>query len=135
MKKSEGKKSSELISEFLSFVREVQGLYDFHSNAVHDCDKATGDLKHQIELGPYRDRNKTATLMKNVLQKRRIHKDYVDVNSELYKYFSDPEFIKVYRKLENLLGTVRKQEKYIEGKRVYIPRALDTLTIKIKEEE
>ena len=104
--------------------------------AVNDYDKATGDLKHQIELGAYKDRNKAATALKQVLQKRRIHKDYVDINSELNNYFRDPEFIKVYRKLEQILGTVRKQEKYVEGQRVYKPRYSSALlTIKTKEEE
>ena len=134
--KKEDKKSSEYISEFLNFTRDLQALFDFHYGAVNDCDCACGDLKHQIELGPYKDRNKAATAFKKVLQKRRIHKDFVDVNSELVKYFKDPEFIKVYRRLEQLLGAVRKQEKYVEGQRVYRPRrTVSTLTIKTTEEE
>ena len=106
--KKEDKKSSEYISEFLNFTRDLQDLFDFHYDAVNDCDCACGDLKHQIELGPYKDRNKAATALKKVLQRRRIHKDFVDVNSELVKYFKDPEFIKVYRRLEQLLGAVHK---------------------------
>lgn len=134
--KKEDKKSSEYISEFLNFTRDLQAQFDYHFNAVNDYDKATGDLKHQIELGPCRDRNKAATALKRVLQKRRIHKDFVDVNSELVKYFKDPEFIKVYRRLEQILGSVRKQEKYVEGQREYRPRCSSTLlTIKTKEEE
>ena len=134
--KKEDKKSSEYISEFLNFTRDLHALFDFHYGAVNDCDCACGDLKHQIELGPYKDRNKAATDFKKVLQKRRIHKDFVDVNSELVKYFKDPEFVKVYRRLEQLLGAVRKQEKYVEGQRVYRPRStVSTLTIKTKEEE
>ena len=136
MREKEDKKSSEYISEFLNFTRDLQDLFDFHYDAVNDCDCACGDLKHQIELGPYKDKNKAATALKKVLQRRRIHKDFVDVNSELVKYFKDPEFIKVYRRLEQLLGAVRKQEKYVEGQRVYRPRStISTLTIKTKEEE
>lgn len=134
--KKEDKKSSESISEFLNFTRDLQAQFDYHFNAVNDCDKATGDLKHQIELGPCKDRNKAATALKKVLQNRRIHKDFVDVNSELVKYFKDPDFIKVYRRLEQLLGAVRKQERYVEGQREYRPRYSSTLlTIKTKEEE
>ena len=134
--KKEDKKSSESISEFLNFTRDLQAQFDYHFNAVNDYDKATGDLKHQIELGPCKDRNKAATALKKVLQKRRIHKDFVDVNSELVKYFKDPDFIKVYRRLEQLLGAVRKQEKYVEGQREYRSRYSSTLlTIKTKEEE
>ena len=134
--KKEDKKSSEYISEFLNFTRDLQDLFDFHYDAVTDCDCACGDLKHQIELGPYKDRNRAATALKKVVQRRRIHEDFVDVNSELVKYFKGPEFIKVYRRLEQLLGAVRKQEKYVEGERVYRPRStVSTLTIKTKEEE
>lgn len=92
--KKEDKKSSEYISEFLNFTRDLQDLFDFHYDAVNDCDCACGDLKHQIELGPYKDRNKAATALKKVLQRRRIHKDFVDVNSELVKYFKDPRIYK-----------------------------------------
>ena len=134
--KKEDKKSSEYVSEFLNFTRDLQALFDMHYGAVNDCDCISGDLKHQIELGPCKDRNKAATAFKNALKKRRVHKDFVDVNSELVKYFRDPEFIKVYRRLEQLLGAVRKQEKYVEGQRVYRPRStVSTLTIKTKEEE
>ena len=51
--KKEDKKSSEYISEFLNFTRDLQDLFDFHYDAVNDCDCACGDLKHQIELGSY----------------------------------------------------------------------------------
>lgn len=128
------RKSSKCISDFLSFTRDLHTEYNHHSNAVHECDKATGDLKHLIEFGRYADRNKAATLMNHVLKKRRVHKDYLDINEELYKYFQDTEFIKVYRRLEQLLGTVRKQERYIETERTYKPRVLN-LTIKTIEEK
>ena len=42
--KKEDKKSSEVISEFLAFTRDIQAQFDYHFNAVNDYDKATGDL-------------------------------------------------------------------------------------------
>ena len=43
--------------------------------------------------------------------------------------------IQVYRKLEQLLGKIRKKESEIEGQRAYRPRVLDNLTIRTVSKE
>lgn len=133
-KKTE-KKSSESLSEFLSFWRGLQTSYEHSHNLIEEDSKSTNDLLHQIELGNYAERRKYATKLAHVRQHRRIHKNYIDINQSLYTAFQKPEFIKVYRELEQILGEVRKKEKMIEGDRYYRPRIRTDLTIKTIPEE
>lgn len=129
------KKSSEHLSEFLSFVRCVRTFREFAENTVSDDDKKSQDIMHQIELGCYKDRAKFATQLAHIRQHRRKYKDYITINQQLCDYFNSQEFVKVYNKLEQILGDVRKQERYVESHRTYNPRILTTLTIPTAHEE
>lgn len=133
-KKSHRKNSSEYISEFLNFMRTVQTEYEAEFGAVGECDNETSDLLHQIELGSYTDRKRFATQLAHCRQRRREHKDYTDVHYKLYEYFKrDKDAIAFYRRMEQLLGDVRKAEKNIESTRSYYPRVRKDLTIRTKE--
>lgn len=129
--------SSEYIANFLAFVRDVKAETVTAENHVSELDGATTDWKHQIELGSYADRAKAATQLSHVLKERRKYKNVVDINKQLVEYLNSPEFTVCYRKLEQLLGQVRKQERYVES-RNYTPRtvtALPIMTNKYIEEE
>lgn len=129
-KKSHRKNSSEYISEFLNFMRTVQTEYEAEFASVGECDNETSDLLHQIELGSYTDRKRFATQLAHCRQRRREHKDYTDVHYKLYEYFKrDKDAIAFYRRMEQLLGDVRKAEKNIESTRSYYPRVRKDLTI------
>ena len=52
---------------------------------------ATQDLLHQIEFGSYEDRRRYVTRLANIRKHRRKYKDFIEINSELYKYFKDPD--------------------------------------------
>lgn len=132
---SKTKKTSEQLADFLSFTRVVTSFCEFAKGSVSDDDKKSQDLMHQLELGTYKERQKFATQLANVRKHRRHYKDYITINEELCEYIKSPEFVKVYRRLEQILGTIRKQERYVEGKRSYNPRILDTLTIRTTSEE
>lgn len=123
------KKTSEYIGDFLTFYRNLISKYEYMKNALSDDDEATQDILHQIEFGGYEDRRRYVTRLANVRKKRRVHKNFVEINSKLYAYFKDPNIVKVYRTLEQMLGDIRKQEKLIEGKRTYRPRIIKDLTI------
>lgn len=121
--------TSESLSEFLTFWRYINSQYQVSKEALESYNIATNDLLHQIELGKYDDRNKFATQLAKVRQSRRAHKDFIDVNAELYTLLNTKEYVKMYRTLEQLLGTIRKQERYVEGHRTYNPKILTNLTI------
>lgn len=121
------KSSSEQLSNFLTFVRNIQKETDAAYERVNKLDEATGDWKHQIELGSYKDRAKAATQLNHVLKERRQYKNVVDVNQELVTYLRSDEFKRVYKQLEQLLGKVRKQENYVSCTRIYQPRVVENL--------
>lgn len=121
--------SSEALSDFLTFWRYINSQYNISKEIVEECNKATNDLLHQIELGSYEDRNKFATQLSKVRKKRREHKDFIDINESLHILLNSKEYVHVYRTLEQLLGAIRKQEKYVQNERSYNPRILTNLTI------
>ena len=121
-------KTSEKLSDFLSFCRAVSSSYKEACSYIEIYDKETQDLLHQIELGPYKQRNSFATKLAHTRQRRRLCKDVMDVNEELVNYMLTPEFIKVQRQLEQILGICRKQEKYI-SQRAYRSKIRNDLTI------
>ena len=127
-------KTSTQLSNFLSFTRAITAQTIASKEHVGICEKQTLDLLHQIELGNSKERNKFATQLAHVRKSRRQSKDFLEVNNELVDYMQTQEFITVYRRLEQLLGSVRKHERYIENKRAYNPRACTNLTINLMED-
>ena len=127
-------KSSESISNFLTFCKTVSSDYKMHYDDVNKYDKETQDILHQFELGSYKDRSKFATILAKVCKQRRVSKNFVDINKTIVEYITTPEFIKVQRQLEQLLGVCRKQEAYVESQRAYRARVRNDLTIKQMED-
>lgn len=127
-------KTSEHLSSFLNFSRELLKNYYKHVDELDIFEKETQDILHQIELGSYKSRNKFATRLATVRRKRRVVKDYVEINKELVSFLESNEFIKVHRKLENLLGTCRNEERRIENKRNYNAKVIKDLPISQGEE-
>ena len=114
------------IANFLNFCRQGNSTYDIYSQDLEKCDKATQDLLHQLELGSYKDRQRTATKLAKVRQARRIYKDYIEVYSILYEFLHKPENEKFIKLLQEVLGEVRKQERRINN-RTYKPRVIKDL--------
>ena len=127
-------KSSESISNFLTFCKNICTDYKNHYDDVNKYDKETQDILHQLELGSYKERSKFATALSKIRKERRKSKDFVDINKALVEYLTTPEFIKVHRQLEQLLGICRKQEAHVENQRAYRARVRNDLTIKQMED-
>lgn len=126
---------AERLSSFMSFVRETKSNLDAAKETVIECDKETQDLLHQLELGPYKDRQKFTTQLAHTRRNRRLAKDYILVHEDFVDLFSTPEGVKVLRSLEQILGQMRKSEQQIKTQRSYRPRVRTDLTINIKEEK
>ena len=71
---------------------------------------------------------------KQVLEKAQNNEEGFDINKSLVEYLTTPEFIKVHRQLEQLLGICRKQEAHVESQRAYRARIRNDLTIKQMED-
>lgn len=114
------------ITNFLNFCRQGNSTYDSYSKDLEKCDKATQDLLHQLELGSYKDRQRTATKLSRVRQARRVYKDYMEIYGPLYDFLHKSENEKFIKLLQEVLGEVRKQERRINN-RTYKPRVIKDL--------
>ena len=117
------------IKAFLDMVVECQKAYDCAYKMVGLKDKEAQDFLHQLELGSYDQRGKTATRLANSRRERRRYKDIVTVLQPLIDWAKTPEASKALNTLRsNALGETRKAEKSIED-RVYYPRVITDLEI------
>lgn len=112
-------KKSETLAAFLNMIVESREAHAFAYTQVGTQDKLTQDLLHELELGKYETRRKTATTLANCRKERRYYKDIVE-ETELLCDWAE-EFQTALRQLQEVLGKMRKVEKYHEN-RTYSPR-------------
>lgn len=116
-------KNSLHISSFLDFVREAESQYAFCAEEMKTQDKLTQDILHSIELDGLKsgERSKLATKLKTNRKDRRYYKDRVEEYAPVAEYIRKNK--QIINGLTQLLGEVRKQEKYHEN-RTYFPKVL-----------
>lgn len=117
------KLKSEIISDFLNLMLNTPSIYSAAYKAVNEEDKLASDLLHEIELDgtTCAKRSKTATALRTNRLDRRYYKDIVEEYSPLNEFLKDGNNDKAIKKLMQVLGDVRKVEKYHED-REYRPR-------------
>lgn len=113
------RKKSETLAEFLNMIAESKEAHTVAYAQVGIQDKLTQDLLHELELGKYETRRKTSTALANCRKERRYYKDVVEETELLCDWAK--EFQPALRKLQEVLGKMRKVEKYHEN-RAYVPR-------------
>lgn len=126
---------SERLSSFLKFLREVKQSCNSYEEVIDESDKQTQDILHQIELGPYKDRQKFCTKLAHVRRQRRVAKDYIEIHKEINELLKDSVFNKYVNTLEQILGSMRKHENNIKNQRFYRPRVRVDLTIHTAEKK
>ena len=116
---------SEYITEFLNFISDAQSHYRFCYDEVNNHDKLTQDFLHSLELDDLKcaERNKLATKLATNRKDRRYYKDRVEELEPIVQFFNEPQNKKVLDKFTDVLGKVRKAERYHED-RTYVPRVL-----------
>lgn len=124
--KTEEKLASTYISDFLNAMRLFQSEYEIAYEEVGKIERTETDLKHELELGSYKDRAKTATKLSRCLKERRQRKDEVELFRYVNELMQDKEFQRSIGKLTELLGKMRKQEAHMEHPKYY-PRVLKDL--------
>ena len=119
-------KSSKNLEHFLNYVREIIVNYNYHNGALNV--ERSQDLLHELELGPSKNKDRVATKLRKSRKERRVHKDFIEINTSIYDFFVSSEGKAVMHRLEEILGCIRKQEKYTQN-RIYIPRIKDDTDI------
>lgn len=113
---------SEKIKNFLDFVEESRLLYNHSLENMKKEDKKLQDYLHAIEFeSNVKERSKICTKLHQSRQNRRRYKDLVELSEPVIQFFQDPQNKKTLDKMTQLLGNVRRIEKY-HRERTYIPR-------------
>lgn len=89
---------------------------DLHNDILH---------KFELEKLSYSERCRLATVLVNNRKDRRYYKDHVEELEPIINHMKDPVSIKAINILKQLLGEVRKVEKYHRN-RTYTPRVMKT---------
>lgn len=105
-------KNSEHISNFLKFLKNIQTDYNIAQEIEKEADRETQDILHRLELGndSYHTMAQMSKTIKSVRLKRRTAKDAKTEAEPVMRWLKEsPQTV---RALEQLLGDVRKAEKY-----------------------
>ena len=114
--------TSEEIKAFLDFIREVESHYMIALEAMKTEERRMQDFLHAIEFEPHaEERSKIATKMRASRIVRRENKDIVEELEPIVDFLSVQQNKKAIDQLTQLLGRIRKVEKYHEN-RSYHPR-------------
>lgn len=113
---------SEEVKRFLDFVKESQDLYETAKKNMQQEDRRLQDFLHEIEFEPTaKKRSRICTRLHKSREDRRCYKDLVEETEDLVKFFEEPQNKKTLDKMVQLLGKLRKVEKY-HRERTYYPR-------------
>lgn len=113
---------SEKIKAFLDFVEESKKLHKLAMESMKLEDKKLQDFLHAIEFEPNaKERSKICTKLHESRMARRRHKDIMESCEPIVQFFQDPQNKRTLDKMTQLLGEVRKVEKYHKD-RQYFPR-------------
>lgn len=113
---------SEEIKRFLDFVDESRNVYDTAMESMKQEDKKPQDFLHAVEFeASAKERSKICTRLHKSRNDRRRYKDTVEEREDLVMFFHDPQHKKTLEQLPQLLGRVRKVERY-HADRTYTPR-------------
>ena len=116
------------LEECIDFLRGAAQEYEFCCGSVGAKDKEKSDLEHELELAAptSKERGQVARKLQQVLKERRQYKDVVVSTQAIAEYLG--QHPKLLNELAQVLGKVRKEEKYL-SQRTYIPRVRKDLTI------
>lgn len=120
------KEVSEVISDFLKFVRQCENDYQAAREAVSVEDKRLQDLLHEMEFAEGENaKRRAATKLRNSRRERRRKKDEMKRLELIVNFFNEQNHRSTVKKMDQLLGRQRKEEEYLKSNRVYYPRVKD----------
>ena len=117
--------TSNEIKSFLDFVQRSTQEYKTACETVEKENRRLQDFLHAIEFEEHaKERSKICTKFRESRKQRRISKDTMEELEPLVKFFQEPNHKRTLDKMTQLLGEVRKVEKY-HANRHYCPRVDD----------
>lgn len=112
-------KLSECIENFLNSLTAIQSEYNTQVENEYQCEREIQDLLHYIEIEDISDEYKveSISLLKDCRTTRRCAKDYVKCSQPIIDWISNND--KEINSIKQLLGQVRKEEKYVTNRTYY----------------
>lgn len=115
-----GTKPSEIIDEFLNFLKYCDKEYKNCVTQVYKYDRMNQDFLHDIEFAHnYDELCKIATRVHKQRNDRRAMKDRVEFVEKVAKFYSDKQNKQFIDRLKNLLADQKKAEEYVLNERHY----------------
>ena len=115
-----GTKPSEIIDEFLNFLKYCDKEYKDCVTQVYKYDRMNQDFLHDIKFANnYDERCKIATRVHKQRNDRRAMKDRVEFVEKVAKFYSDKQNKQFIDRLKNLLADQKKAEEYVLNERHY----------------
>lgn len=113
------------ISNFVKTINDARSIYNTNEELMKEQDLLTQDLLHKLELENLNapEMMKVASKLKECRKVRRYHKDILEEVSPIVSFIEDPSNRAAMKKIERLLGDVRKQKNKHKN-RFYRPRVL-----------
>lgn len=119
-------KPSEVLQNFLDFMKACQKEYQVCTVEIHKHDKRVQDFLHGLEFAENRqERNRIATQVSRSRRARRRLKDRAQLLEECAKFYGDKSNKQFFDKLRSLVAKQEKEEEFLESDRIYKPRAGD----------
>ena len=100
------------ISNFVKTINDARSIYNTNEELMKEQDLLTQDLLHKLELENLNapEMMKVASKLKECRKVRRYHKDILEEVSPIVSFIEDPSNRAAMKKIERLLGDVRKQK-------------------------
>ena len=119
------KKPSEIIQEFLEFLKYCDKEYKDCVTQVYKYDKMNQDYLHDIEFAhDYDERCKLATQIHKQRNDRRAMKDRVEFVEKVAKFCADRQNKQFIDRLKSLLEQQERAEQYVLSERHYNRRGV-----------
>lgn len=115
---------SEVIESFLNYIRSQIEEYNLNLQGLDEEQKITQDILHKLELEKleYKEQCKLMTILKKNRRNRRKYKDTIEELQPLIDFFNSSEGNKLLKKMNDVLGSIRRVENY-HNRRIYIPKS------------
>lgn len=115
---------SQYIKLFLDFLKKADSEFAWSTEKEREQNNLTQDILHCLELEElgYHERARLGKYLAEVRKERRKHKDALEELEPIIHFMHENK--KAINAMEQLLGAVRKQEKYHENRR-YQPKVFD----------
>ena len=109
-------KLSESISKFVSILNDAKTRLPALKEELETVEKQQQDILHAIENSEYDDGRKLCSMLKKVRKHRRQIKDDIAIYEPICELASTLSTKGAISTIEQSLGAIRKQERYLENR-------------------